>query len=150
MSRRSNSDHSTGHESSWTKYLDESSASERWTERRSGFSGGQKEEQQHEEENLSMVSDASSGPPHCKSEDSCNDENECSSSFFASTGTNAKTRNEKNQQKDKCANKNGGKRSTSSSLHGKSEFMNYRHDTPPLIAGKAASGKPGRSKGNRK
>ncbi|PKI46938.1 hypothetical protein CRG98_032637 [Punica granatum] len=53
------------------------------------------------------------------------------------------TCNEKNQQKDKRANENGGKRSTSSSLHGKFKFPNYRHDTPPLIAGKAASGKPG-------
>lgn len=120
MSIGSNSGCSGGQESGWTLYLGESSASAIRTQRRSRFSGRVGEEQdqeEDEEENLSMVSDASSGPPQCKSDDSCNNENEydCSPSLSA---TDSRTRNEeKKKQKEKCARGNsGGKRSTASSV----------------------------------
>lgn len=119
MSIRSNSGCSGGQESGWTLYLGESSASTVRTQRRSGFSGGVVEEQEQvedEEENLSMVSDASSGPPHCKSPDSCNNETEYYSSFPTSSGTYSRTRSEEKKQKKCAKGKNGGRRSTASSL----------------------------------
>ncbi|KAK7351579.1 hypothetical protein VNO77_11137 [Canavalia gladiata] len=60
----SNSQFNAASESGWTHYLDQSSFSEDYFQRRGGM-----EEEEEEEEDLSMVSDASSGPPHYHEED---------------------------------------------------------------------------------
>ncbi|KAJ4842741.1 hypothetical protein Tsubulata_027201 [Turnera subulata] len=68
---------SSGCESGWTMYLDQSSLSKNQYQGFGGFpGGGYGSVEDEEEEDLSMVSDASSGPPHyC-----CEDEEE--SSFY--------------------------------------------------------------------
>ncbi|KAK4745647.1 hypothetical protein SAY87_011959 [Trapa incisa] len=146
MSIRSNSGCSARQESGWTLYLDESSASAARTKRKSGFLGGVVEGQveDEEEENLSMVSDASSGPPHYKPEDF--NESEFYSSFTASSCAYSKTRaEEKKKQKEKCAKgNNGGRgRSTASSLPWKSEYSNYSDDSRNNTAESSATRKTG-------
>ncbi|XP_057424831.1 protein SOB FIVE-LIKE 5-like isoform X2 [Lotus japonicus] len=65
------SQYSSASESGWTHYLDQSSFSESYFQRRGGI--GECEEgkgatMEESEEDLSMVSDASSGPPHYDNE----------------------------------------------------------------------------------
>jgi len=77
------SQYSSGSESGWTHYLDQSSLSENYLQRRSGVvedegKGGRMEEES--EEDLSMVSDASSGPPHYDNEYCCQNWYPCLSS----------------------------------------------------------------------
>ncbi|TKY57906.1 hypothetical protein E2542_SST14960 [Spatholobus suberectus] len=67
------SQYSSASESGWTHYLDQSSLSENYFQRRGGVveceeKGARMEES---EEDLSMVSDASSGPPHYDNECYC-------------------------------------------------------------------------------
>lgn len=71
------SQYSGASESGWTHYLDQSSLSQSYFPRRGGINveyeegkGARRMEESEEEEDLSMVSDASSGPPHY-------DNNEC-------------------------------------------------------------------------
>ncbi|KAG9440596.1 hypothetical protein H6P81_020761 [Aristolochia fimbriata] len=79
-------EYSSGCESGWTMYLDQSfekptslSAREcRFSCKNGG--AGKEEEEEEEEEDLSMVSDASSGPPLFHDEDDYFDENAC---FFS-------------------------------------------------------------------
>ncbi|GKV20050.1 hypothetical protein SLEP1_g30225 [Rubroshorea leprosula] len=79
----SNSQCGSGSESGWTPYLDQSSFSRsRWKDF-SGVSGedyggigARFEHVGEDEEDLSMVSDASSGPRHyCEDDEDCNEEN---------------------------------------------------------------------------
>ncbi|KAJ8773299.1 hypothetical protein K2173_028476 [Erythroxylum novogranatense] len=56
---------SSGCESGWTSYLDQSSISKNQFQGIGGYNGGRDHAKlEDEEEDLSMVSDASSGPPH--------------------------------------------------------------------------------------
>jgi len=76
------SQYSSASESGWTHYLDQSSLSENFFQRRGGVveyegKGGRMEES---EEDLSMVSDASSGPPHYDNEYYCQNWYPCLSS----------------------------------------------------------------------
>lgn len=96
---------SSGCESGWTLYLDQSSVSGNEC-RRAGRvldeedCGRKNAElgQQDEEEDLSMVSDASSGPPHFdKDDEDCYDENGC----FCSTSMAAK-KSQKKKIKETC------------------------------------------------
>lgn len=70
------SQYSSASESGWTHYLDQSSLSENYFQRRGGVvdecegKGGARMEEESEED-LSMVSDASSGPPHYDNEYYC-------------------------------------------------------------------------------
>ncbi|KAK7352491.1 hypothetical protein VNO80_17913 [Phaseolus coccineus] len=68
----SSSQYNSADESGWTHYLDQSSLSENYFQRRAGIvdyeeKGATMEEE--EEEDLSMISDASSGPPHYHEDD---------------------------------------------------------------------------------
>ncbi|KAK4770964.1 hypothetical protein SAY87_031496 [Trapa incisa] len=159
MSIRSNSGCSSGQESGWTLYLGEFSASAVRTQRQSGFQsgflGGAVEDEEEEEENLSMISDASSGPSHYKYEDS--NEIECYTSFPASSSAYSRTRveeiNKKEMEKKYAKGNNGRRRSTStSSLPGKSEYSSYRDDGSRNVIAESSSAtrKTGRSKGSRK
>ncbi|KAI4389861.1 hypothetical protein MLD38_002035 [Melastoma candidum] len=74
------SDCSKGCESGWTVYLNESwplspeewhSSAGRGYPREDGFYRGRTKDEEEEGENLSMVSDASSGPPSREVEDDC-------------------------------------------------------------------------------
>ncbi|KAG4382467.1 hypothetical protein AAZX31_14G087700 [Glycine max] len=77
------SQYSSASESGWTHYLDQSSLSENYYQRRGGVvecegKGARMEE--YSEEDLSMVSDASSGPPHYDNECYCQNWYPCLSS----------------------------------------------------------------------
>lgn len=78
------SQYSSASESGWTHYLDQSSLSENYFQRRGGVvdecegKGARMEEES--EEDLSMVSDASSGPPHYDNECYCENWYPCLSS----------------------------------------------------------------------
>ncbi|BAT82579.1 hypothetical protein LR48_Vigan07g263900 [Vigna angularis] len=76
------SQYSSGSESGWTHYLDQSSLSENYFRRRSGVveDEGKGARMEESEEDLSMVSDASSGPPHYDNEDCCQNWYPCLSS----------------------------------------------------------------------
>lgn len=56
-------------------------------------------DQQDEEEDLSMVSDASSGPPHFHEDDDCSDENGC---FYATSQALKKSKKKNIKDKHPC------------------------------------------------
>ncbi|ESW32920.1 hypothetical protein PHAVU_001G028800 [Phaseolus vulgaris] len=76
------SQYSSGSESGWTHYLDQSSLSENYFHRRGGVVEyeGKEARMEESEEDLSMVSDASSGPPHYDNEYYCQNWYPCLSS----------------------------------------------------------------------
>ncbi|RDX90416.1 hypothetical protein CR513_27713 [Mucuna pruriens] len=76
------SQYSSASESGWTNYLDQSSLSENYFQRRSGVVDyeGKGARMEESEEDLSMVSDASSGPPHYDNECYCQNWYPCLSS----------------------------------------------------------------------
>ncbi|KAM7474755.1 hypothetical protein LguiB_021998 [Lonicera macranthoides] len=64
------SEFSSGCESGWTLYLEQSYLSQRRSlHEQHQYSGNNGKDHEEEEEDLSMVSDASSGPPHFHEED---------------------------------------------------------------------------------
>ncbi|KAK7383235.1 hypothetical protein VNO78_28909 [Psophocarpus tetragonolobus] len=67
------SQYSSASESGWTHYLDQSSLSENYFQRKGGVveCEGKGARMEDSEEDLSMVSDASSGPPHYDNECYC-------------------------------------------------------------------------------
>ena len=68
----SSSQYNSADESGWTHYLDQSSLSESYFQRRGGivnYEGKGATMEEEEEEDLSMISDASSGPPHYHEDD---------------------------------------------------------------------------------
>ncbi|XP_061367451.1 protein SOB FIVE-LIKE 5-like [Gastrolobium bilobum] len=67
------SQYSNASESGWTHYLDQSSLSENYFQRKGGIVDyeGKEARMEEPEEDLSMVSDASSGPPHYDNEYYC-------------------------------------------------------------------------------
>ncbi|XP_027333730.1 uncharacterized protein LOC113848423 [Abrus precatorius] len=76
------SQYSSASESGWTHYLDQSSLSENCFQRRGGVVDyeGKGARMDESEEDLSMVSDASSGPPHYDNEYYCENWYPCFSS----------------------------------------------------------------------
>lgn len=109
---------SSGCESGWTMYLDQSSVSATQCQRASGnnvyddYGNSRAKQDNYEEEDLSMVSDASSGPPHFNEDEDCFDGNRqfCSSSSVLGSGR-------KNENKKK------GKK------HGSKQQHSYLDDT---------------------
>ncbi|KAJ7958272.1 Angiogenin-2 like [Quillaja saponaria] len=87
----------SGGESGWTIYLDQSSLSDYNFERADGVAEqGGKVPRMTEEEDLSMVSDASSGPPHyCDNGDECYCESWCLCHSSSSSKLNNKTKNKR-------------------------------------------------------
>lgn len=84
---KSTSQYSNAGESGWTHYLNQSSISESYFQRKS-------EEQKKFEEDSSMVSDASSGPPHYD-----NEENYCEN-FYHCLSSRTKESNKRKKVKE--------------------------------------------------
>ncbi|XP_031281465.1 uncharacterized protein LOC116139963 [Pistacia vera] len=113
----SSSQFSSGCESGWTSYLDQSfhSKNECYS-----FGGNVDEEyaqtgariDHDEEEDLSMVSDASSGPRHCGKDEDCFDENGC---FCSPPSASELARKNKKKHKIK--------------QHGKNQHHSHHDDT---------------------
>ncbi|KAL5559191.1 hypothetical protein UlMin_035402 [Ulmus minor] len=82
------SNFSSGCESGWTNYLEQSYISENQFQKDQSFGkyGGKGAREKEEEEDLSMVSDASSGPPHYHEDDE---------DSFSSRGKQKKNKNKK-------------------------------------------------------
>ncbi|KAF3446538.1 hypothetical protein FNV43_RR11718 [Rhamnella rubrinervis] len=100
---------SSGCESGWTLYLDQSFVSETQFQRNGETVGyGEKgaREVEVEEEDLSMVSDASSGPPHYHEDDQdCFYRNGCSfSASWASESSKKENKKNKKKMKETCKN----------------------------------------------
>ncbi|KAL2318432.1 hypothetical protein Fmac_032308 [Flemingia macrophylla] len=76
------SQYSSASESGWTHYLDQSSLSENYFQKRGGIAEyeGKGARMEESEEDLSMVSDASSGPPHFDNQCYCKNWYPCISS----------------------------------------------------------------------
>ncbi|KAL5071775.1 hypothetical protein RYX36_022662 [Vicia faba] len=92
---KSSSQYSNASESGWTHYLDQSSISESYVERKSenveyeGKRTRMNEEEKFEEDS-SMVSDASSGPPHYD-----NEEYYCENMYHCLSSTNKESNKKK-------------------------------------------------------
>ncbi|PIA29405.1 hypothetical protein AQUCO_06000049v1 [Aquilegia coerulea] len=100
---------SSGCESGWTMYLDHSSQRNcgGFVDENGFFCEEYKAKEykeEEDEEDLSMVSDASSGPPHCHEDEEFCDENGCFSSSVSSATALAKKTNKR--QKIKSPTKN--------------------------------------------
>ncbi|XP_071930974.1 protein SOB FIVE-LIKE 5-like isoform X1 [Coffea arabica] len=98
---------SSGCESGWTLYLGSSFISSHSNRENGNFVDGKRgfseeKRSEEEEEDLSMVSDASSGPPHCSEEEDCmsniNDNNAARCFFHAGDATLCKSRSRKKQK----------------------------------------------------
>ncbi|WCJ35566.1 Protein SOB FIVE-LIKE 5 [Euphorbia peplus] len=84
---------SSGCESGWTLYLDQSSFSKNQYNIVDGNYNAKLEDHEQEEEDLSMVSDASSGPPHYSDdqldyEDYCFDPHNCKKNYKTKSKSN--------------------------------------------------------------
>ncbi|KAK9271321.1 hypothetical protein L1049_026911 [Liquidambar formosana] len=114
------SEWSSGCESGWTLYLDQSSVSATQYQRGGGgvvddedYRGkGGKEDDNYKEEDLSMVSDASSGPPHFHEDDEDGDGHFCSASSAYSESSSKKSKRKMKMKK-----------------HGSKEQHSYLDDT---------------------
>lgn len=97
---------SSGCESGWTLYLDQSSISETQFQRDGGSINYEEKgarDVEEEEEDLSMVSDASSGPPHYREDDQhCFYGNGCSFSASWASESAKKGKKKKNKMKESC------------------------------------------------
>ncbi|MCD9643745.1 hypothetical protein HAX54_031414 [Datura stramonium] len=101
----SGSECSSGCESGWTMYLDQLSNSADQYNRRDNhgiYKTEYVDEDQEEDEDMSMVSDASSGPPHFH-EEYCFDEN--GYIFYPSASENTKKAKEKRKTKEQNVKK---------------------------------------------
>ncbi|KAJ0025102.1 hypothetical protein Pint_08632 [Pistacia integerrima] len=132
----SSSQFSSGCESGWTSYLDQSSHSKNECY---SFGGNVDEEyaqtgarvDHDEEEDLSMVSDASSGPRHCGEDEDCFDENGC---FCSPPSASELARKNKKKHKIK-------QHGVALHLQGKSTFKKHFDFFKSSLAEKPASGK---------
>ncbi|XP_027904920.1 uncharacterized protein LOC114164444 isoform X2 [Vigna unguiculata] len=98
----SSSQYNSADESGWTHYLDQSSLSQSYFQRRGGIvhyegKGATMEEGEEEEEDLSMISDASSGPPHYHEDD---DQHNCVN-WYSSSSHHTKESEKKKKKKVK-------------------------------------------------
>ncbi|KAL5144663.1 hypothetical protein HKD37_06G014922 [Glycine soja] len=93
----SSSQYNSAGESGWTRYLDHSSLSESYFQRRGGIEdyGGKGATLEEEEEDLSMISDASSGPPHYHEDD---DQNYCVNWYPSTSHYTKESENNKNKK----------------------------------------------------
>ncbi|TKY74964.1 hypothetical protein E2542_SST03729 [Spatholobus suberectus] len=99
----SSSQYNSAGESGWTHYLDQSSLSESYFQRRGGivdYEGKGATMEEEEEEDLSMISDASSGPPHYHEDD----DQHCCVNWYPSTSHYTK---ESEKKKNKKVKENG-------------------------------------------
>ncbi|XP_017421308.1 protein SOB FIVE-LIKE 6 isoform X1 [Vigna angularis] len=96
----SSSQYNSADESGWTHYLDQSSLSESYFQRRGGivhYEGKGATMEEEEEEDLSMISDASSGPPHYHEDD---DQHNCVN-WYSSSSHHTKESEKKKKNKVK-------------------------------------------------
>ncbi|XP_022149141.1 uncharacterized protein LOC111017634 [Momordica charantia] len=101
---------SSGCESGWTLYLEQSFLSHGGSDRMVGGEGGfcdgywkakaSEEEEEEEVEDLSMVSDASSGPPHFIEDDACSHEEDGHFSRASKSATLGKRKGKKQKIKE--------------------------------------------------
>ncbi|KAG5543662.1 hypothetical protein RHGRI_016426 [Rhododendron griersonianum] len=143
MNNFSTSECSSGCESGWTMYLDQSSNSADQFQKASstGFKAAN-EEEYDEDEDLSMVSDASSGPRHFQEDEDSFNGNGYLCSVSGQANKKKKKKNVKEQRsKKQFSNLNLHEylKQGKSALH---KHIGFFHSSVP---GKPASGAPGKS-----